>query len=137
MYRPDLKLRIYKLRPLGELHQERLPDANLIPKLNSSSERNLQRYSHMSERRRFSRIRINRPTTVSFEGQRGVPTCLVQDITGEGAQLALDGLTVFPLQFDLHFKALSLGRRCRVVWSDKYVVGVEFQSSFKIGQSFH
>ncbi|HEY0219328.1 MAG TPA: PilZ domain-containing protein [Afipia sp.] len=91
----------------------------------------------MSERRRFSRIRINRPATFSFEGRRGRPACLVQDITGEGAKLALDGVKVFPLQFDLHFEALSIGRKCDVVWSSGYTVGVKFQSSFKLRRSFN
>lgn len=73
----------------------------------------------------------------SFEGQRGLPACLVQDITGEGAKLALDGVKVFPLQFDLHLNALSIGRKCHVVWSNGYVVGVKFQSSFRLRRSFN
>lgn len=73
----------------------------------------------------------------SFEGQRGKPSCLVQDITGDGAKLALDGVKVFPLQFDLHFEALSIGRKCDVVWSDGYVVGVQFRSSFKLRRSIN
>lgn len=71
----------------------------------------------------------------SFEGQHGTPVCLVQDITGEGAKLALNDVKVFPLQFDLHFEALSIGRKCDVVWSNGYVVGVKFQSSFKLQRS--
>lgn len=73
----------------------------------------------------------------SFAGRRGLPACLVQDITGEGAKLILNGVKVFPLQFDLHFEALSIGRKCDVVWSDGYVVGVKFRSSFKLRQSFN
>jgi hypothetical protein len=87
----------------------------------------------MNERRRFSRIRVNQPATLAFEGQHGSPSCIVQDITGDGAKLALNGVTVYPLGFDLHFDRFGLGRKCRVVWSDQYVVGVEFQSSFKPG----
>lgn len=76
----------------------------------------------MNERRRFSRIRLNEPATLSFKGQRGLPACIVQDITADGAKLALDGVTVYPLHFDLHFEGFRLGRKCRMEWSDKYVV---------------
>ncbi len=68
----------------------------------------------MIERRAITRTAISKSALLFFNGQRGVSTCLVRNITNAGAGIQLRDLKIFPLNFDVSFDNFRTVRKCRV-----------------------
>jgi hypothetical protein len=80
------------------------------------------------ERRLIGRTFINRGALLFFDGQTGVHSCCVRDVTNHGAGIRLNGLNVIPVEFDLSFDNFHSIRRSRLIWRDGDWVGVTFES---------
>jgi len=55
-------------------------------------------------------------------------SCGVCDVTNVGAGLRLEGLNVYPLNFELSFDNFHTIRKCRVAWRQGGFIGVAFES---------
>jgi hypothetical protein len=62
-----------------------------------------------------------------FDGQVGVYTCIVHDLTNDGAKIELNGPRVLPLGFNLSFDNFRTIRNCDVIWRDQDLVGIRFR----------
>jgi hypothetical protein len=80
------------------------------------------------ERRTIGRTRINRNALLFFRGQADVFPCCVRDVTNSGAGIRLEGLNVFPVEFDLSFDGFRTIRKCRLIWRDTDFVGLAFET---------
>ena len=80
------------------------------------------------ERRSFARTTISKNALLFFDGNRGVLTCRVHDITNHGAGIEVHGLNLLPLNFELTFDNFHTVRECRVIWRQGDFVGVAFQN---------
>jgi len=80
------------------------------------------------ERRTIGRTRINRNALLFFRGQADVFPCCVRDVTNYGAGIRLEGLNVFPVEFDLSFDGFRTIRKCRLIWRDTDFVGLAFET---------
>jgi len=79
----------------------------------------------MQERRRFHRHQIFKPAKLL--SQASVIDCIVRDISGNGARLALISTAGISETIDLSFDAMRTLRPCRVVWNTATEIGVEFR----------
>jgi PilZ domain len=78
------------------------------------------------ERRSFARTTISKNALLFFDGNRGVLTCRVHDITNHGAGIEVHGLNLLPPNFELTFDNFHTVRECRVIWRQGDFVGVAF-----------
>ena len=81
-----------------------------------------------TERRSIGRTLINRNALLFFRGRAGVFSCCVRDVTNSGAGIRLEGLNVFPVEFDLSFDGFRTIRKCRLIWRDTDFVGLAFET---------
>jgi hypothetical protein len=80
----------------------------------------------MIESRRLQRVPINQLAMLHLDGIPGIHPCLVRDFHDQGAGLELRWSRIFAKRFDLSFDGFKTTKRCRLVWHDKNVCGVEF-----------
>jgi hypothetical protein len=80
------------------------------------------------ERRTKGRTAINHGAVVFFEGAIGVFSCRVCNVTNDRACIGLSGLNIVPPVFDLSFDNFRTTRRCRLIWRNRGLVGVVFES---------
>ena len=80
------------------------------------------------ERRTKGRTAINHGAVVFFEGDTGIHSCSVCNVTNDGACIRLSGLDIVPSVFDLSFDNFRTARRCRLIWRNRDLVGVAFES---------
>ena len=83
------------------------------------------------ESRKSVRRWMRRDAQVVFEGQEQLIGCVVHDISNGGARLSFTvPLAVLPRTFTLVLFKDSVQRDCKLVWSDRGVVGVKFISQW-------
>jgi hypothetical protein len=78
----------------------------------------------MEERRKFQRTEINQPAYVSAGGS--VMSCVVRNISPEGAAIDVDNPAFVPARFRLVMAADATVHDCRVAWIQKNRIGLTF-----------
>ncbi|MGP9813984.1 PilZ domain-containing protein [Rhodopseudomonas sp. NSM] len=79
----------------------------------------------VDEKRRYPRSDVEEPAHVSFSGTS--LTCLVRNISAEGAAIDVDNAAYIPERFRL---VMSVGevRNCRLIWIKQNRIGVTFET---------
>jgi|HubBroStandDraft_6_1064221.scaffolds.fasta_scaffold465326_2 hypothetical protein len=77
------------------------------------------------ERRRFPRTRCFKGARIVASGH-DVVTCIVRNVSAEGARLQLAGIVALPDEFDLCFDSGRRVRQCRMMWRNESDVGIWF-----------
>ena len=80
--------------------------------------------SPMEEKRKHPRTEINEPAYVSSGGS--VMSCMVRDISIEGAAIEIENPAFVPARFQLVMAASSAVRDCRIAWIQKNRIGLSF-----------
>jgi PilZ domain len=85
---------------------------------------------HVMRQRKTFRRPARRAATVSFESRDALVSCVIWDISDDGARLAVAyELAKIPPRFTLNLSSDgSMRRDCEVVWRDGRFVGVKFTS---------
>jgi hypothetical protein len=81
----------------------------------------------MEEKRKHPRTEINEPAYVSSGGS--VMTCVVRNISFEGAAIGVENAAFVPPQFRLVMAKDSSVRECRIAWIQKNRIGLTFVAS--------
>ena len=79
----------------------------------------------MEDRRRFPRTKCYKGAKVLSDGRTTV-TCIVRNVSAEGAKLMLPYSVVLPGEFDLCFDSGRRVRQCRVMWHTAREAGIWF-----------
>ena len=79
----------------------------------------------MIEKRASPRHRILKSGTLAFNGGGGI-TCVVRNLSADGARLDVESLVGLPTSFTLVIEMDHFMRRCRAVWSHDRKLGVAF-----------
>ncbi|MBN9580057.1 MAG: PilZ domain-containing protein [Afipia sp.] len=87
----------------------------------------------VQERRAKQRTQVMKKALMFFDGQRDVFTCVVHNLTNEGAKIELNGPRVLPLDFNLSFDNFRTVRSCNVIWRENELVGIRFRPSCEAG----
>jgi hypothetical protein len=77
------------------------------------------------DRRRFPRTRCFKGARIVASGH-DVVTCIVRNVSAEGARLQLAGIVALPDEFDLCFDSGRRVRQCRMMWRTESDVGIWF-----------
>lgn len=78
----------------------------------------------MEEKRKYPRTEINEPAYVSSGGS--VLSCVVRNISPEGAAIDVDNPAFVPAQFRLVIASDSSVHECRIAWIQQNRIGVTF-----------
>lgn len=78
----------------------------------------------MEEKRKHQRTEINEPAFVSSGGS--VMSCMVRNISAEGAAIDVENPAFVPQQFRLVMAHDSSVRDCRIAWIQQRRIGVTF-----------
>ena len=78
----------------------------------------------MEEKRKHPRTEINEPAYVSSGGS--VMSCVVRNISVEGAAIDVENPAFVPPQFRLVMASDSSVRECRVTWIQQTRIGLTF-----------
>jgi hypothetical protein len=78
----------------------------------------------MEEKRKHPRTEINEPAFVSSGGS--VMSCVVRNISAEGAAIDVDNPAFVPPRFRLVMANGSSVRECRIAWIQQKRIGVTF-----------
>jgi PilZ domain len=78
----------------------------------------------MEERRKHPRIEINEPAYVSAGGS--VMSCVVRNISVEGAAIDVENPAFVPQRFRLVMASDGSVRECSVAWIQKNRIGLSF-----------
>jgi hypothetical protein len=78
----------------------------------------------MEERRKYPRTEIDQPAYVSAGGS--VMSCIVRNISVEGAAIDVDNPSFVPPQFRLVIAKNSTVHDCRIAWIQRKRIGVTF-----------
>jgi hypothetical protein len=78
----------------------------------------------MEEKRKHQRTEINEPAYVSAGGS--VMSCMVRNISPEGAAIDVENPAFVPQCFRLVMKNDSSVRDCRIAWIQKNRIGLTF-----------
>jgi hypothetical protein len=78
----------------------------------------------MDERRKYPRTEINERALVSSGGS--VMSCVVRNISAEGAAIDVDNPAFVPPSFRLVLDNGSIVHECRVAWIQKNRIGLTF-----------
>ena len=78
----------------------------------------------MEEKRKHPRTEIDEPAYVSSGGS--VMSCIVRNISPEGAAIDIENPTFVPPRFRLVMASDSSVRECRVAWIQKNRIGLTF-----------
>ena len=79
----------------------------------------------MQERRRFPRTRCFKGAKIIAAGY-AVVSCIVRNVSAEGAKLQLAGIVGLPDEFDLCFDSGRRVRQCKVMWRTTSDAGIWF-----------
>ena len=79
----------------------------------------------MIERRTQTRVEINQPALLHFDGIRGIHPCVVRNIHHQGARIDCP-FYIFSTEFDLSADGFVTSIRCHVVWRRETTCGVAF-----------
>ncbi len=83
----------------------------------------------MEERRKHSRTEINEPAYVSSGGS--VMTCVVRNISPEGAAIEVENPAFVPARFRLVMASDASVHDCIVAWIQKNRIGLTFVAAPK------
>jgi hypothetical protein len=83
----------------------------------------------MEERRKFSRAEIDEPAYVSSGGS--VMTCVVRNISPEGAAIDVENPAYVPARFRLVLAKDSSVHECVVAWIQQNRIGLTFVATPK------
>ena len=78
----------------------------------------------MEEKRKHPRTEINQPAYVSAGGS--VMTCVVRNISAEGAAIDIENPAFVPARFRLVMAADSSVHECQIAWIQQKRIGVAF-----------
>jgi PilZ domain len=78
----------------------------------------------MEEKRKYPRTEINEPAYVSSGGS--VMSCVVRNISPEGAAIDVENPAFVPAQFRLVIARDSTVRDCKIAWIQRNRIGVTF-----------
>jgi hypothetical protein len=78
----------------------------------------------MEEKRKHQRTEINEPAYVSSGGS--VMSCVIRNISPEGAAIDVDNPTFVPPRFRLVTAKDSSVRECQVIWIQQNRIGLSF-----------
>ena len=78
----------------------------------------------MKEKRKYPRTEVNQPAYVSSDGS--VMSCMVRNISAEGAAIELETPAFVPPNFRLVMAHDSSVRECRIAWIQENRIGVAF-----------
>jgi PilZ domain-containing protein len=78
----------------------------------------------MEERRKHPRTEIDQPAYVSSGGS--VMSCMIRNISVEGAAIDVDNPSFVPSQFRLVIASDSTVHECRIAWIQRNRIGVTF-----------
>ena len=82
------------------------------------------------DRRRFPRTKCFKGARIVASG-RDLVTCIVRNVSAEGARLQLAGIVALPDEFDLCFDSGRRVRQCRVMWRTESDAGIWFAQQAK------
>lgn len=80
----------------------------------------------MSEHRIEPRKRVFLKGRIVFNGGASSMDCLVRDLSGTGARMALSETTMLPEAFDLFIPQKDRTYRCKLAWRREDGIGVTF-----------
>lgn len=83
----------------------------------------------MEERRKHQRIEVSEPAMVSASGS--VMSCVVRNISPDGAAIDVENPAFVPAQFRLVMEGGATVHDCRVAWIQDKRIGVTFVSAQK------
>ena len=78
----------------------------------------------MEEKRKYQRTEINEPAYVSSGGS--VMSCVVRNISPEGAAIDVENPAFVPAQFRLVMARDSSVHECKIAWIQRNRIGVTF-----------
>lgn len=78
----------------------------------------------MDERRKYPRTEINQPAYVSAGGS--VMSCVVRNISPEGAAIEVDNPAFVPARFRLVMASDGFVRYCSIAWIQRNRIGLTF-----------
>ena len=78
----------------------------------------------MEEKRRHPRTDVNEPAYVSVAGS--VMSCMVRNISAEGAAIDVDNAAFVPQHFRLVMNNNATVHECRIAWIQKNRIGLTF-----------
>ena len=78
----------------------------------------------MEEKRKHPRTEVNQPAYVSAGGS--VMSCMVRNISAEGAAIDVDNAAFVPQHFRLVMNNNATVRECRIAWIQKNRIGLSF-----------
>ena len=79
------------------------------------------------ERRATERKWANIAGLISVPGLRGIYSCGLRDLGGEGAGLRLYDIALLPTYFKASFDGVNYTFGCRLIWRDGDFAGIAFQ----------
>ena len=81
----------------------------------------------MEEKRKYQRSEVEEPAYVSAGGS--VMTCVVRNISPEGAAIDIDDPAFVPARFRLVMSQGAIVRECQIVWLKDKRIGIAFVSA--------
>jgi PilZ domain len=81
----------------------------------------------MEEKRKHQRSEVNEPAYVSADGS--VMSCMVRNISPEGAAIDIDDPAFVPARFRLVMSDGALVRECQIAWLRDKRIGLTFVSA--------
>jgi hypothetical protein len=88
----------------------------------------------MIESRKSARRPVRQGAWIFRGGGAATIPCVMMDLSGSGARLRVDAETELPAQFILVMSRDGrLNRRCRTVWRDNDMIGVQFLGRQSLG----
>ena len=83
----------------------------------------------MGERRNSRRLKSFLRGFVYFDKRRGTMSCLVRDLSGEGARIIFSEAVTIPDMINLHIPQKSQTLRARVTWRRGDEIGLGFSAA--------
>jgi hypothetical protein len=83
----------------------------------------------MSERRNSRRLKSFLRGFVYFDKRRGTMSCLVRDLSGEGARIIFSEAVTIPDMINLHIPQKNQTLRARVTWRRGDEIGLGFSAA--------
>ena len=81
----------------------------------------------MEEKRKYQRSEVDEPAYVSVGGS--VMSCVVRNISPEGAAVDIDDPAFVPARFRLVMSQGAIVRECQIVWLKDKRIGITFVSA--------
>ena len=80
----------------------------------------------MDERRHFPRQRSFLGGRIAFNARSSTMSCLVRNLTSEGAKVSFSGTVTLPQELDLLIEQHDLEVRARIIWRTEKEIGLQF-----------